>query len=161
MRETIFTDPADGAFTKATPELLFDLIRTRSEDYWNDPDGGGFAMLTDCPEGWTDDGPQTARLHFTKLNRLGFHFYYCFEVSDLDSPYHREPEYFYSCTSDDFSEVSQVNWAGELRDIHNALFVGTEAAVEIVQQFLASGDSPATRRLRVVLRTPARPPKPE
>ncbi|MGL6075117.1 MAG: hypothetical protein ACRC8S_13235 [Fimbriiglobus sp.] len=97
-------------------------------------------MLIFCPEGWGNDKPQTAQLHFTKLDTLGFHFYYNHDVGDYDSPYYREAELFYACSSTTLETRSAINWAGEERLIFDALFVDTPTAIEIVRQFLKDGE---------------------
>lgn len=142
MRDFVFSDPSDGLGRNADFGLIETLLRTRGEEYWNNPDGSGFADLSYFPEGnGNEDGPGcVARLTFTKLDRLGFHFYYCYEVCELDSPYYREAEYYKSHAGGPLASRSPVNDSCEgKRFIFDALFVPVDAAVAVVRHFLTDG----------------------
>jgi hypothetical protein len=140
MPDFIFTDPVDGLGRVADPRNIETLLRTRGEDYWNDPDGSGFAGLSYFPEGNGNEPGMVASLDITKLDRLGFHLYYWYDASDLGSPYYREPESYKSYSGGALTTRSRVNCAGEGRFIFDALFVPVEAAVEAVRVFLAGGE---------------------
>ncbi len=139
MPQFVFSCPVDGLGRVANLDEISQLLRTRGEGYWNHPDGSGFAGLSFFPEGNGIEPGVAAGLDFTKVDRLGCHLYYRYEVADLDSPYYREAEHFKSYAGGPLSARSRVGWAGEGRLIFDALFVPVEAAVEAVREFLDTG----------------------
>lgn len=139
MPDVVFTCPVDGTNREVDAEEVVHLLRTRGEDYWNDPDGSGFARLSYFPEGNGNEPGLTASLDITRLDRLGFHVFYRYEVAELDSPYYREPEFSYTYRGGELGSRSRVNWAGEEQQIYDALFVDLPDAVAAVREFIATG----------------------
>lgn len=139
MPDFVFSDPVDGLGRDADLRQIETLLRTRGEDYWNSPDGSGFASLMYFPEGNGNEPGMVASLDITKIDHLGFHLYYCYRVSDLASPYYKEPEHYMSYAGGPLVARSRINWAGEERLVFDALFVPVEAAVAAVREFLATG----------------------
>lgn len=139
MADVIFTSPEDGGNTDAVLADILGLMRERGEDYWNCPDGSGFAGLSYFPEGNGNEPGMIAGLDFTRINRLGFHFFYRYECADLHSPYYREPEYFCSFAGVPLTKRSRVGWAGEGRLIFDALFVDLSTAEAVVREFISTG----------------------
>lgn len=146
MNKFVFSHPTDGLDRNDLLGTITILLRTRGEDYWNDPECGGFADLSYFPEGMgNEDGPgRVSSLTITKLDRLGVHLSYLYEVGDLDSPYYREAEYFYSHNGGSFAKRSPVKDPHEGNIfIFDALFVPVETAIAAVRQFLIdAGRSP-------------------
>ncbi|MBN9523146.1 hypothetical protein J0H58_32300 [bacterium] len=133
--EVIYSDPIGSAFRRVSAEELAELMAGRGEDYWNAAGEAGFAGLTFCPDGWTDDGPQTARLDFTMKSGVGFHFYY-YVAANLGLP----TADLLSSRGGPLGDVVEVNWAGEKRKIYRSLFVPLEAAQKVVRAFCATGE---------------------
>ncbi|AWM35876.1 hypothetical protein GobsT_63960 [Gemmata obscuriglobus] len=129
-------------------DAIVRLMRERGEDYWNDAeDGPGFKSLYYYAEGRDSDVGCTAELVLTKKDRYGFHFWLHYPVSWVDSPYYREHESHYSCSDPDLREWVGVGDSHEgQRPIFAGLFVPVEDAVEVVREFVRSGErSPRIR----------------
>jgi hypothetical protein len=124
------------------------LMQERGEDYWNDAeDGPGFKSLYYYPEGRGSEVGCTSKLVFTKLDRHGFHFWLHHEGLELGSPYDREEESYFSCSDPELQEWVGVGDSHEgRRPIFTGLFVPVEDAVEVVREFVRSGErSPRIR----------------
>jgi hypothetical protein len=121
---------------------LVRLMRERGEDYWNDAeDGPGFKCLYYYPEGRGSEAGCTAKLVFTKKDRHGFHFWLHYPESWVDSPYYRELKSYYSCSAPELQEWVGVGDSHEgQRRIFTGLFVPVEDAVEVVRDFVRSGE---------------------
>jgi hypothetical protein len=136
----VFFDHADGYVrVSSDAEGIVRLMRERGEGHWNDPDTSGFASLYFHAEG--EEGECTSKLVFTKSDQHGFHFWFRYPVSDLDSPYYRDHKSYYSCSDTELKErVAVLDSHEGTRPLFTGLFVPVEAAVEVVREFVRSGD---------------------
>ena len=139
MPDVVFRCPVDGTNREVDAEEVVHLLRTRGEDYWNDPDGSGFAGLSYFPEGNGNKPGMVASLDVTRLDRLGFHLFYRYEVAEFDSPYYRDAEFSYTYRGGELRSRSPVHWAGQRRLIFDALFVDVPTAEAAVREFIATG----------------------
>jgi hypothetical protein len=138
MPVVFFTTAGDFGPVPANADEIVELARTRTADYWNDPNGSGFAVLSFCADG--REAGTTSQLTFTKSDRHGFHFWFQYPVKDRGSPHYRKPSSFHSCSDPDLKEWVAVRDSHEgSRPIFTGLFVPPDAAAEVIREFLSSG----------------------
>lgn len=83
----------------------------------------------------------TSELVFTEDDQHGFHFWLSHRVSRVDSPYYREHASYYSCSDPELKEWVAVGDSHEGQQrICTGVFVPIEDAVEVVREFVRSGE---------------------
>ncbi|MGL6075518.1 MAG: hypothetical protein ACRC8S_15295 [Fimbriiglobus sp.] len=142
MQEVYFDERDIPGPVPTGADKLIQLMRERGQDYWNDAeDGSGFKTLEFYAEGRASEVGCTSDLVFTKNDQHGFHFYFNYRVSWVDSPYYRDMESFYSCSNPELSDWVEVMdpCEGAIR-IFTGLFVPVETAIEVVRDFVRTGE---------------------
>ena len=138
MPDVFFSPADDTGSVPADPDAIARLMRERAEDYWNDPDGSGFADLSFYADGKA--AGCTSKLVFTKSDRHGFHFWLSYPVRVVSSPHYRKPNSYFSCSAPDLKDVVPVRDSHEgPRSIFTGLFIPVDAAIEVVREFVRSG----------------------
>ena len=139
MPDVFYTTAGDDGPAPADAGAITESMRTRGADYWNDAEGSGFAELSFCADG--REAGTTSQLTFTKSDRHGFHFWFQYPVKDRASRHYRKPSSFFSCSDPDLKEWVAVRDSHEGgRPIFTGLFVPTDAAAEVVREFIRSGE---------------------
>jgi hypothetical protein len=125
----VFQSPVGARIANPSLPDILALMEGRDQAYWNSDAGNGFGTLS-----YFDDDEETARLVMTKGDGYGFH------VNVQEYPYRtgHSADYF-AVGGDDYKDVPRLHMSGNRIFIPRALFIPTDKAICVVNQFFTTG----------------------